>query len=130
MPKIKEVINIMKTKEEILDLLSNATCTGSYHKFSSISGFPLVTDGVFSLAQAADCHWLLDLIGSYQTNKKLDKEFQVWKLTVNTNDHNAIVQAYNDTTLIITQEIPLTDFPLEEIKLFLMGGILLLPSEY
>lgn len=120
----------MKLKKEILDLLSNATCTESYHKFSSISGFPLVTDGVLSLAQAANCHWLLDLIGSYQNNKKLDPAFQVWKLTVNTKDHNAILQGYNDTTLIMTQEIPFTDFPLEEIKLFLMDGILLLPSEY
>ena len=40
-----------------------------------------------------------------------------------------VVCGYNDTELIITQEIHYTDFPLEEIKLFLMDGVILLPNE-
>lgn len=120
----------MQSKEEILDLLNNAVCTEKYHKFSPIPGFPLITDGVLALAEAADFYWLLTVIGSHQRNEKLDPSFQVWKLTVHTETSSAVVQGYNDTTLIITQEVSFTDFPLEEVKLFLMDGILLLPSEY
>lgn len=120
----------MKSKQEILDILSHAHGTSAYHRFSPIPGFPIATDGIIALAEAAGCYWLLDIIGSYQTDKGLDPHFQVWKLGVNHEDNTAIVRGYNDTDLIITQEIPYTDFPLEEIKLFLMDGIILLPSEY
>lgn len=120
----------MKTKEAILEILNHATGTESYHRCSPIPGFPVITDGVFMLAEAASCYWLLDIIGSYQSNRKLDKSFQVWKLTVNTENESAVVQGNNDTTLIVTQEIPYTDFPLEELTLYLMDGVILLPAEH
>ena len=113
-----------------MDIINHAQGSEAYHKFSPIPGFPVVTDGVIALAEAAGCYWFLDIIGSYQTNKKLDPAFQVWKLTVNHEDRTGVVHGYNDTELIITQEIPFTDFPLDEVKLFLMDGVILLPSEY
>lgn len=75
------------------------------------------------LANAAGCYWFLDVIGSRQSNRNLDKSFQVWKLNVDTKNHSAVVQGYNDTTLVVTQEIPYTDFPLEELKPYLMDGV-------
>jgi hypothetical protein len=120
----------MLSKNEILDLISQASGTTQYHRFSRILSFPVITDGVKILADAAGCYWLLDVIGSYQHNQKLDKTFQVWTLEVNRAENSGIVRGYNDTTIIITQEIPYTDFPLDEIKLFLMDGVILLPSEY
>jgi len=120
----------MKSIEEILDIINNSTGTESYHKFSPIPGFPVITDGVLVLAEAADCYWLLDIIGSYQSNSKLDKAFQVWTLKVNTEDNSAFIRGYNDTTLIVTQKIPYTDFPPGEVKLYLIDGVILLPSEY
>lgn len=120
----------MKSIQAILDVLNNATCSESYHRFSPIPGYPVITDGVLMLAEAAGCYWLLDVIGSHQSNRKLDKSFQVWKLTVDTENDSAVVQGYNDTTLVVTQKIPYTDFPLEELKLYLMDGVILLPSEY
>jgi len=51
-------------------------------------------------------------------------------LDVNSADDSAVVSGYNDTELIITQEIAYMDFPLEELKLFLMDGVILLPSEH
>lgn len=120
----------MESKEVILDILNNSMGSESYHKFSPIPGYPVITDGILMLAEATGCYWFLDVIGSYQSNRKLDQSFQVWKLIVNTKNDSAIVQGYNDTTLIITQEIPYTDFPLEELKLYLMDGVILLPSEY
>ena len=121
-------ITRMKSEKEILDIINHAHGSDMYHRFSPIPGFPVATDGIITLAEAAGCYWFLDVIGSYQTNKKLDPAFQVWKLEV--KDSSAVVYGYNDTELIISQEIPYTDFPLDKVKLFLMDGVILLPSEY
>lgn len=120
----------MKSIREILDIINHSTGTESYHKFSPILGFPVITDGVLALAEAAGCYWLFDIIGSYQSNRKLDKAFQVWSLNVNTENNSAVVRGYNDTTLIVTQKIPYTDFPPGAVKLYLIDGVILLPSEY
>lgn len=120
----------MKSEQEILDIINQAHGSDAYHKFSPFPGFPVATDGVVALAEAAGCFWLLDIIGSYQTDKRLDPGFQVWKLEVNRENSSAVARGFNDTELIITQEIPYTDFPLDEVKLYLMDGIILLPSEY
>ena len=120
----------MLSKKAILDLMSHATGTTAYHRFSPFPGFPVITDGVQALADAAGCYWLLDIIGSYQNDPKLDKTFQVWTLEIYRPAETAVVNGYNDTDLIIRQEIPYTDFPLDEVKLFLMDGVILLPSEY
>ena len=116
-------------KEEILRIIAHAHGSDKYYKFSPFDGYPVITDGVHSLAKATGCYWLLDIIGSYQSNKRLDPKFQVWKLEVN-DDDRAVVRGYNDTDLIITQKISYTDFPLKEIKLYLIDGVILLPSEY
>jgi len=120
----------MKSAKEILDVINHAQGTEVYHKFSSIPFFPIITDGVLALADAGGCYWFLDIIGNYQTDERLDPDFQVGKLEVNHADSSAVVSGYNDATLIITQEIPFTDFPLDEVKLYLIDGIILLPSEY
>jgi hypothetical protein len=120
----------MKSNREILDILKHSHGTDAYHKYSPIPGFPLATDGVIALAEAAGCYWLLDIIGSYQTDARLDPNFQLWKLEVNRKNNSAVVRGYNDAQLIVTQKIPFTDFPLDEVKLYFMDGIILLPSEY
>jgi hypothetical protein len=120
----------MLSEKEIREIIRQAHGTSAYHKFSSFEHYPVATDGVIAVANAAECYWLLEIIGSHQTNKRLDPHFQVWKLVVNHENKSAIVSGYNDTTLIVTQEIAFTDFPLDELKLFLMDGIILLPSEH
>jgi len=120
----------MLSKKEILEIIHQAHGTETYHKFSSFKNYPVVTDGVIAVAEAAECFWLLNIIGSNQTDKRLDPRFQVWKLVVNHENDSAVVSGYNDTELIVSQEIPFTDFPLDELKLFLMDGVILLPSEH
>jgi len=107
--------------------MNQAIGTEAYHKF-----WPnlVLTDGVLTLVKAAECFWLLDVIASYQHNQNLDKTFQVWTLEVNRVNSSGIVRGYNDTKLIITQKIPYTNFPLDDIKLYLIKGVILLPSEY
>jgi len=120
----------MKSNQEILDIINNSMGTTVYHQFSPFPNFLVITDGVLEVAQAAECFWLLDMIGGNQINTKLDKWFQVWDLTVDWHNRSAVVRGYNDTKLIVTQEIAYTSFPLEELKLYLMDGVILLPSEY
>ena len=120
----------MLSKREIVEIIKQAHGTMAYHKFSPFEHYPVATDGVIAVAEAAGCYWLLDIISSYQVDKRLDPHFQVWKLVVNCEDNSAIVSGYNDTELIVTQEIQYTDFPLDELKLFLMDGVILLPSEH
>ena len=120
----------MKSETEILSIIKNSQSSEMYHKYSSISGFPVATDGIIALAEASGCLWFLDIIGSYQTDKRLDLAFQVWELKVNHENNTGVVHGYNDTELIITQDISYTDFPLDEVKLYLMDGVILLPSEY
>jgi hypothetical protein len=120
----------MKTKDEILEIINNSMGTTEYHKFSPFPKFPVVTDGVIEVAKAAECYWLLDMIGGSQKNPKLDKNFQVWKLTVDWHDRSAVLRGYNDTTLIMTEKIAYTNFPLEDFKVYLIDGVILLPNEY
>jgi len=120
-----------KSNQEILDIIQCSTGTTAYHKFSPVTAL-VATDGVIALAQAAECYWLLDIIASYQYNRELDPAFQVWKLTVNAKNRRAIIRGYNDSgeKPIVTQCIDYTDFPLDEIKLYVCNGVILLPSEY
>ena len=120
----------MKSVMEIRNILDHATGTERYHKFSPFKKFPVATDGVIELANAAECFWLLDIIGNKQINKKLDPAFQVWKLNVNLEIGSWKLCGYNDTVLIETIKGHYTNFPLEEIVLWVMDGVLLLPSEY
>jgi hypothetical protein len=116
--------------QEIRDVLAQASGTTAYHRYSRLPWFPVITDGVLALAEAAGCFWLLDVIGSYQHRPELDKHFQVWTLTVNLEKQSGVVRGYNDDVLIIAQKILYTDFPLEEIKFYVEGDVLLLPSEH
>ena len=87
----------------------------------------LYTDGVQYMAGKAGAFWLLDVIFSYRRKEP----FQIWTLKVKA-DKSALVTMREDTgqPVKVRQEIPYTDFPLAEIKLYLIDGVLLLPSEY
>ena len=93
------------------------------------------TDGVKYLVENGEAYWLLDSIASWQkepiikSNQDL-RQVQFWKLKVN-SDNSAVLTCERDRDdVVITQKIPFTDFPLEEITLYLCDGVLLLPSEY
>ena len=103
------------------------------------------TDGIKYLAENAQCFWLIDAIASHQPTAKKNprlKEFQLWFLHVGTGHefikpkagNAAVLTCWEDTPKaeskpVIIQQIPFTDFPLKEIKLYLQDKILLLPEE-
>jgi hypothetical protein len=120
--------------------LENLDQFSSTENYYSNKNYPfLYTDGVKYLAENG-AYWLLDAIASWQSETKIKdnfdlKQLQIWKLKVNP-DQSAILICERDTDEpVITQKIPLTDFPIPGITLYLcdMGnvrGVLILPSEY
>lgn len=102
----------------------------------------LCTDGVKWLAETAQAYWLIDAIASWQSRiakeckKNRDLEgLQVWRLK--RTDAGGAVLTCDDgnVKLAVEQKIEYTDFPLDEIKLYVEPRgdgtlILLLPSEH
>ena len=134
----------MISPEELQQSLKHFTSTDNYYRH--LLGIRY-TDGIQYLAQEAQCYWLIDVIASHQTKKLLAdqmlKDFQLWLLVVGDSHefikpkphHQAVVTCWGDTpdpeiTPYIRQDIEFTDFPLPEIKLFLVQGVLMLPGEY
>lgn len=110
---------------------SLAMHTGSESVFRHWTRHLVYTEGVKDLAEQAGAYWLIDLVASWMAEPRMcSEEFVVWKLTVNP-DHTAIAVADDGNgNEIARQEIGYTDFPLDEISLYLTNGTLLLPSEY
>jgi hypothetical protein len=110
--------------------LDGFTGTVEYHRH--FTGLQL-TDGAFFLAENAGAHWLVDIVASYQPQAMRDpmlRNFQVWRLAV-AKDRTAVVTCERDTDdVFLKREVPYTDFPLEEVTLYVQNGVLLLPSEY
>jgi hypothetical protein len=126
------------TAEEISNALPNFTGTECYYRYWL--GITHLTDGVKFLADEAHCYWLLDAIGSYQSElaKHADDRLhfmQFWHLKVN-EDKTAVLTCRADSNVppAVTQQIEMTDFPLPEIDVWVGieegRKIALLPSEY
>jgi hypothetical protein len=90
------------------------------------------TEGVKYVADTAGAYWLIDELAfaqRYQA-KVAAENFQAWKLTVN-DDHSAELRCEDGNhNFVFEKRIDWTDFPLPEISLWLVGGTILLPSEY
>lgn len=120
--------------------LENLDQFSSTENYYSNKNYPfLYTDGVKYLAENG-AYWLLDAIASWQSepiiksNQDLS-QIQFWKLKVNPDQSASLICEQDTDEPVITQKIPLTDFPIPGITLYLcdMGtgqGVLILPSEY
>ena len=114
--------------QEIKNQLSNFTGTQNWHKFN---GGLLLTDGIKHLAEICQCYWLLDIISSVQTLPAIKPEsFQVYTLNKTGENSAKLFASDGDENLLYQQEIPSTDFPLESISIWLVDGVILLPTEY
>lgn len=97
----------------------------------------LMTEGVVFLADKAGAHWLTDAVVSYLHEARVRaEEFQVWKLTVDRSSQTALLAMSdgNSQQALVSQRIEYTDFPLDEITLWLVVSgdhrVLMLPQEY
>jgi len=111
--------------------LEQFTGTEQYYTHHSL----LLTDGAKYLAEKAQCYWLMDVIWSHtHCEKWLGKEdFIVCTLTV-LNSKATVAFDDGNSNILMTQEIPFTDFPLNKIKLYVVSDgsnfVVMLPSEY
>jgi hypothetical protein len=110
-----------------------AQFTGSEHWYRhGLVRSVLFTDGAKYLADRAGAYWLIDEIALAQRfeQKVAAEPFQLWTLTV-AADHTAILACENgNCDPVLKKEIPFTDFPLDEIRLYCTDNTILLPSEY
>jgi len=128
---MKDQMTDQATITKLETSLAMFTGTGAYYKFSIISHLKL-TDGVKWLCDEAGAYWLMDIIASYQQKCNKDemlRDFQIWTLKVENSKGKVICERDTDD-VAITQKIPYIDFPLAEIKLYCINGVILLPSEY
>jgi hypothetical protein len=124
----KEPINPGELEAE----LQQFTGTEHYYKYM----FNIVlTDGTKYLADRAGAYWLMDVVASWQTAKKVACErFQLWKLDVKEDKKAIVVADDGNGNEIARQKIPYTDFPLRSQRLYLVNDgkyrVLMLPGEY
>lgn len=95
------------------------------------------TNGLKYLAEAAECFWLItdtSVIAKSLTQrskfitidfKKLSEEEQR-----NTSYEAEIIYSDGNNLVLEKQVYRITDFPLDELRLFFVNGTLMLPSEY
>ena len=118
---------------EIKRALRQFTGTESYHKHLFPGRSPLLlTDGCDFIRTHCNAHWLFDAILSYQCETILRHvNFQLWELRQSKKDLSWILTCREDSNLkpLISQKIQFSDFPLDYLKLYVIQGIALLPSE-
>ena len=78
---------------------------------------------------------MLDAIASYQRDRRITRnamlrDLQFWALTVKDGAGVLTCIADSGRKPAITQEIPFTDFPLDEIELWFTNNTIYLPSEH
>lgn len=95
------------------------------------------TEGIQFLAQTANAFWLLtdaSVMGKSLMSKSrfITVDFKRYSPSeVETHGYDAVI-AYSDGngTVFTEQRYHITDFPLEQLRLFFVDNTLLLPSEY
>ncbi len=119
--------------------LSHFTGTESYYRHWTRR--LVYTDGVNHLTENGAA-WLVDAVASYQGDKRLQtpmlRDMQFWKLEVKDGKGTLTCRADSGRKPAITQEIEFTDFPLDEVEIWVERGsvdgvnecmIAMLPSE-
>lgn len=115
-------------KQKLLNELNQFYGTQKYYRHFNL----LLTEGVYFLANEADCFWLMDIIFSYTSNFK-EEDFITCQLTVKNSKGKVVFDDGNNNKLL-SQKISYTDFPLDKIKLYITKYesqfVVMLPGEY
>jgi hypothetical protein len=130
------------TKEDIEKQLPHFYGTNGYHLFNGLFRRHVATDGAKFVADSCNAFWLLEAIASYHAECMADpmlQGIQFWKFKLNDDKESGVLTCERDTDdVAIRQEIPYTDFPLDEIRLWVEPGcdadmnplwVIMLPSE-
>ena len=104
--------------------------TGTESYYSYLLGL-LLTDGVKTIADEEQCYWFLDCIASYQFEEKFkQEEFQVWKIKRIQDTKFKLTATDGNNNVLISQDIPFSDFFFDELTIWKETNVLLLPSEH
>ena len=95
----------------------------------------LLTDGCNWIREAAEAGWLFDEILFNQPRPEVkDLPFQVWILWKETADGETDwvlrCEDGNDNTVLVQMLMEAVDFRIDEIRIWVVGGLAMLPSEY
>lgn len=129
--------------EKLKEALNNFTGSQLFYR-NPLNRRVIYTEGVRFLAVKAEAFWLIDAITSYfgspdMTQAMAEDErlsgLQFWRLIVDdTGSGQLTMRADTDVEPAIQQDIPFTDFPLDEIEIWAgfngEGWTLYLPSEH
>ena len=116
-------------RTKTLQDLAQFTGTEQYY-FNPLFRTIRYTDGVKYLAEKYGAYWFLDVVFSHAVPLLEKEEFMTAELTVNDDDSADFILTDGNDTVLARQKIEWTDFPAQEIKLFIEHGVALLPSEH
>ena len=126
--------SIIMNTYEIKRALREFRGTEKYHKHLFPGKSPIIlTDGCNFVREQMNAYWLFDAILSYQCEKILrGVNFQIWDLRQTKKDLSWLLTCREDSDKkpLIMQTIPYSDFPIPEIKIWIIDKVALLPSEY
>ncbi len=112
------------------DDLEQFTSTGQYYTNPSMFDM-YYTDGIKHMAKTRDAQWLLNLVylRSKHVNVIKQEPFITAELSVE-DDSAIIVFTDGNNKVLHAEDIEYTDYPDDGVCLWLIDGVLLLPSEY
>jgi len=124
----------MKSKQEILEQLDNHI-GGTFVTSVPFTKF-VATEGIIDLIELCECNWLIIDIALYMPEvlKKAAIKYQptniiFWKIKV--KDKKAKLTAYYDVRQpVISYKYNYTNFPLDELDIWVMHDTIMLKSEY
>lgn len=116
--------------EEFKDTLTGFIGTEHYYLHRLSNGLKIkLTDGCQFVREFASAYWLFDILVSWQM-KLQNYPFQVWTL-IKQGDGSWFIQCTDGNDQVLgCQEIENSDFPIDQLEVWLIDGVCLLPSEY
>jgi len=125
----------MISPQELRAKLAHHTGSETFIR-SSLNPNVVYTEGVVALCNEAQCWWLTDILASYQSTERFDREhFQAWCIVVDEETRSAVVSCTNGNSKkpIVEQRLEYTDFPLAHFSLWVEGPrsqrVAMLPQE-
>ena len=88
------------------------------------------TDGVKNLHETAKCYWLIQDISIVSKMKFRNVPFQVWELRVKDMVGELTMKGDSGKPVKYRQRYSYTDFPEGTFELWVIDGVMILPSEY
>jgi hypothetical protein len=119
---------------ELIKRLKKFCGTTRYYKHLYPGRSPiLLTEGCQYVRDELNAYWLFDTILKYQEELlKQDINYQIWELQRLKKDLSWLLTCKElpDVKPIIRHPIEFYDFPMDYIRIWIIGGVALLPSEY